>query len=69
MADTSHSDYKGDCSDCGPEENGQVFIRHWGPLVPPGVVGQFGPKCWDERRADRDAGREPRPLGTRSPNQ
>jgi hypothetical protein len=51
------------CSDCGDEEKGQVFIEHWGPLVPAGESGFFGPNCWAARRLlDRNG--NPRPLGT-----
>lgn len=50
------------CSDCGDEEKGRVFIKHWGPLVPPGMVGWFGPNCWAARMLlDRE---KARPLGT-----
>lgn len=36
-----------ECSDCGRE--GTVF-KHWGPLVPSGVVGDFCVECWGTRQ-------------------
>ena len=66
MVDTMRGDMpEVDCSDCGKEEVGKVFIKHWGPLVPPGTTGYFGPKCWEARQADGRAGHKPRPLGVR----
>jgi hypothetical protein len=66
MADTCPGDYPGvSCSDCGDEEMNQVYIMHWGPLVPAGVVGFFGPKCWAARVEERNSGLLPRPLGTK----
>ena len=68
MADTMRGDFPTTpCSDCGDKELGQVCFKHWGPLVQPGTVGFFGPNCWEARRQDSRMGREPRPLGTRSP--
>lgn len=62
MADTMRGDFpKVICSDCGVE--GCVF-KHWGPLVPSGVVGSFCWDCWDDRRATvHDKNEEPKPLG------
>ena len=51
------------CSDC--REIGNVYLKHWGPLVPPGTVGYFDEKCFEARRGDSRANRPPRPLGQR----
>ena len=66
MADTMRGDF-GDtpCSDCG--ERGGVYLKHWGPLVPPGAVGFFDGPCFFIRRHERDLGRVPRPLGQKWP--
>lgn len=62
MADTSRGDYPNiPCSDCG--KVGEVFIRHWGPLVPRGAVGSFDGECWQARMDDYNQGRPIRPLG------
>ncbi len=61
MADTSRrSRPKEPCSDCGLV--GTDF-SHWGPLVPPGKVGDFCGSCFDLRRETRNRGEEPKPLG------
>ncbi len=64
MPDTQRGDF-GDvsCSDCGDEEKGLVFIKHWGPLIPAGDAGLFGPNCWVARML-LDGKGKPRPLGT-----
>jgi len=65
MADTMRGDFPDQvCSDCGGEK-GEVYIKHWGPLVPPGEVGYFGPNCLVARRNENRAGLPPRPLGTK----
>ena len=65
MADTMRGSFPNEhCSDCGVAEQGSVFIKHWGPLVPKGEVGLFGPVCWEARMKERDMGFDPRPLGT-----
>ena len=70
MADTARGYYPDiPCSDCGDEELGQVYIKHWGSLVPPGKIGFFGPKCWEARVKDGGAGRPPRELGTKAPEE
>ena len=64
MADTSRGSYPDQpCSDC--KKTGQVCIKHWGPLVPPGEVGAFDEDCWEARVKDGREGKPPRPLGTR----
>ena len=62
MADSERGDF-GDtaCSDCG--EKGEVCVKHWGPLVPEGVIGYFDQRCLNARNEDSIAGRPPRPLG------
>ncbi len=65
MADTIRADYKKTpCSDCA--ETGQVFMKHWGVLVPPGTTGFFCPTCWAARTDDYRQGREIRQLGVRA---
>ena len=62
MPDTSRGDYPEiPCSDCGAV--GEVCFRHWGPLVPKGVVGSFDLECWRARMDDYNHGRSIRPLG------
>ncbi|MES2213958.1 MAG: hypothetical protein V4465_01000 [Patescibacteria group bacterium] len=66
MPDTRRGDWpEKDCSDCGKAEKGLVYIQHWGPLVPPGAVGFFGPACFEARIKENRAGLEPRLLGTK----
>lgn len=62
MADTMRADF-GDqpCSDCG--KRGDVYIKHWGPLVPLGAVGHFDEPCWSDRMEDNRQGHVPRPFG------
>jgi len=60
--DTSRGDYSNYwCSDCG--RKGEVCIKHWGPIVPPGAIGAFCEDCWQARCDDSDNGRAPRSLG------
>ena len=61
MADTIRGDSpKTKCSDCG--EKGTVF-RHWGPLVPSGVVGDFCIECWGTRQDHYLDHGIPKPIG------
>ncbi|HEY9586229.1 MAG TPA: hypothetical protein VJJ27_01125 [Candidatus Paceibacterota bacterium] len=57
------------CADCTiiPENanaNAAPFVD-WGSLTPDGERHNFCPRCDEERKADRAAGREPRELGYR----
>lgn len=62
MADTTKGDYPFQpCSDCG--KVGGCYIKHWGPLVPPGAVGFFDDPCIGERRDASNRGESPKPLG------
>lgn len=64
MADTERADFGSvPCSDCGLMTG--VYIKHWGPMVPPGTVGYFDGSCWRARLADHECGFPPRPLGSR----
>jgi hypothetical protein len=66
MADTERADYPNTaCSDCG--EVGDVCIKHWGPLVPPGEVGYFDQKCINARAEDSIKQRPVRPFGVMPP--
>lgn len=70
MADTVTGHFeKVPCSDCGDAELGEVCYNHWGPLVPPGEVGYFGPSCMAARDREWRAGFAPRPLGTEPRNE
>ena len=63
MPDTLRKDFPNvRCSDCG--KIGEVFLKHWGPLVPPGIVGFFDEECFKARRDDYLANRPVRPLHT-----
>lgn len=65
MADTCRGDFPDiPCSDCG--KVGEVFMKHWGPLVPSGKVGAFDGDCWQARMDDYNSGRPIRPLGVKS---
>ena len=61
MADTAIQEKPNTlCSDCGKKG---TSISHWGPMVPPGEVGDFCVRCFRERVL-RDRQRfEPWPLG------
>jgi hypothetical protein len=66
MPDTMRRDFPDKpCSDCGDIEKGLVYLKHWGPLVPTGETGYFGPVCFEARQRESHAGFDPRPLGTR----
>ncbi len=66
MPDTLRGDFPDkNCSDCGAVEKGLVYIKHWGPLVPPNTTGWFGPVCIEARRNENREGFDPRPLGTK----
>lgn len=49
------------CSDCGNEA--KVMFRHWGFLVPKGIMGTFCPGCWVDRQVHFSHFRNSEPLG------
>ncbi len=51
------------CSDCGNQA--KVMFRHWGALVPSGVVGIFCPECWVDRQVHFAHFNVSEPLGTK----
>lgn len=62
MADTIRGNFSDQtCSDCG--EKGCVF-KHWGSLVPPGVIGYFCAFCMNVRAK---AEGPPSSLGVKPP--
>lgn len=67
MADTQRGSFPGKlCNDCGGIE---ATFKHWGDLVPEGVVGFFCMFCWNERIAVVDRGDPPKPLGVKPPGE
>lgn len=50
------------CSDC--RQKGEVYFKHWGPLVPSGEIGFFCGCCMQARNEESALGQTPRPLGT-----
>lgn len=51
------------CSDCDVLG---TAIRHWGPLVPDGEVGDFCPTCWTLRNSTYSQSKKVLPLGYRN---
>ncbi len=65
MADTERADFADAiCSDCGVKG---CDIKHWGKLVPPGVVVFLCEFCWQQRMEASGRGEAPKPLGIKPP--